>query len=139
MHEGGEVFPGLVVPGDPRTALPPAPGSLLSGRPSAAGVDAAMAITVRWEGGARGLFGTLIPGSTGAVGCCFSLGCSSLESGFLLYGARGGRRAGGGASQSRRERAAIKRLPRAGLGMMGGKYVNSQEGEKNSRAQPQPM
>lgn len=55
-----------------------------------------MAITVRWEGGARGLFGTLIPGSTGAVGCCFSLGCSSLESGFLLYGARGGRRAGGG-------------------------------------------
>lgn len=95
VHVGGEVFPGLVVPGDPQTALPPTPGSLLSGEPSAAGVDAAMAITVGWEGGARGLFGTLIPGSTGAVAAAFRLGAAPWKAASYCVGLEAATEPGG--------------------------------------------
>lgn len=61
-----------------------------------------------------------------------------LESGFVPWGARGSAEPGRGALKAGGERAAITRLPRAGLGMTGGKYVNSQGGEKNSRAEPRP-
>jgi len=65
-----------MVPGDPHRALPPLWGSVLSGEPSVAGVDAAVAITAGWEGGGRGLFGTLIPGSVGDAAAAFRSGAA---------------------------------------------------------------
>lgn len=115
------VFPGLVVPGDPQTALPPPrsqPGCSCGHRNG-------LSLGKLGGGGRRTrAFQDTRPQERRGCGRCFLLKPSAPESGSLRCGAGGGTGPGGLSKPGEKGR----QLPTFPL--TGGKCVNSQRGEK---------